>query len=58
MEGGFELRTEPVERDGKSVVHRMLFHDITDGGLRWDWQRSEDGGGTWEDLWNIRYERV
>lgn len=57
VDGGFELRTDAAERDGKTVVHRMLFHDITAEGLRWDWQRSEDGGANWQDVWNIRYER-
>lgn len=61
--GGFdgeimELRTQPVERDGETVLNRMVFRDITSTSLRWDWQRSRDGGETWNDLWNISYVRA
>lgn len=52
-----ELRTHPVEREGKVVVTRMVFRDITDGSLSWDWQGSRDGGKNWDDLWNISYQR-
>ena len=56
-DGKMELRTAPYERDGTTYVSRMVFRDITPDGLRWDWQRSKDGGKTWQDLWNIRYQR-
>lgn len=62
FEGSFdndqmELRTSPREQDGKTLVNRMVFHDISESGFLWDWQRSEDGGETWTDLWNITYVR-
>lgn len=57
-EDGFELRTEPSERDGETVVQRMVFTDITDDSLHWTWQGSRDGGTTWNDLWNISYSRT
>jgi hypothetical protein len=52
-----ELRTAPTERDGHTVVNRMVFRDIADNSLRWDWQRTQDDGETWADLWNITYSR-
>ncbi len=53
------LRTEPVEReDGEVAVNRMVFSEISDSSLKWDWQGSKDGGSTWVDLWNISYTRA
>jgi hypothetical protein len=36
----------------------MLWHDIADSSLQWDWQRSLDDGATWETFWHIDYRRV
>ncbi len=52
-----ELRTPTVERDGEQIVQRMVFSSIQRDSLRWDWQGSRDGGETWNDLWNITYQR-
>lgn len=52
-----ELRTRPIERDGKIALNRMVFSDITADSLSWDWQGSRDGGDSWDDLWNISYRR-
>lgn len=57
-EGRMELRTEAREREGKTLLNRMVFRDISEEALNWDWQRSEDGGETWIDVWNIAYQRV
>lgn len=56
-DGRMELRTEPRERNGTTFVFRMVFENITDAGFDWNWQRSRDDGATWEDVWNIRYQR-
>jgi hypothetical protein len=48
-----ELRTPEVE----GAVQRMVFSNIADDSLNWDWQGSRDGGATWNDLWNIKYKR-
>ena len=60
--GGFdgenmELRTSEVERGGETIVNRMVFHDIGEASLRWDWQGSRNGGETWTELWTIAYTR-
>lgn len=52
-----ELRTEATEREGETVVQRMVFSDIDVDSLQWSWQGSRDGGATWNDLWNISYRR-
>jgi len=56
-DGKMILRTAPKERSGETVISRMVFRNITENSLDWDWQRSTDGGQTWVDLWNIHYER-
>ncbi len=55
--GRMELRTEPAQKDGKTIISRMVFRNIQANSLDWDWQRSTDAGKTWQDLWNIHYER-
>jgi len=44
--------------EGKPLIQRMVFYDITENSLRWDWERSLDGGKTWELAWRINYERA
>lgn len=43
--------------DGEPVKQRMVWYDIEDDALRWNWERSRDGGETWEVLWELRYSR-
>lgn len=56
-DGKMELRTEPFERNGKTMISRMVFKNIKTNSLDWDWQHSTDGGESWNDVWNIHYER-
>jgi len=42
---------------GVAVVQRMVWLDVTPESLRWQWQRSVDGGATWEVAWEIDYRR-
>lgn len=48
---------EFTDRQGKPRRQRMVFHDIQADRLIWDWERSLDGGNTWELQWRIFYER-
>jgi hypothetical protein len=41
-----------------SAVYRMRFLDLAPDSLRWTWERSTDGGSTFEELWRLRYERA
>ncbi|CAM2009195.1 DUF1579 family protein [Acanthopleuribacter pedis] len=57
-DGKMELRMPATKGpDGKSVVRRMVFHDIKKDSLTWSWQSTNDGGKTWKDLWVIQYKR-
>ena len=57
-DGRMEQRTAPYEREGVILVSRMVFRNITQGSFDRDWQRSKDGGETWQDVWNVHYQRV
>ena len=62
LRGGWEgerfvLVTDDIV-DGEPVKYRMVFHDIEEDRLAWDWQRSEDDGESWELRWSIRYSRL
>ncbi len=43
--------------NGKDIHLRMVFFNIGADALDWRWERSEDGGVTWELRWQIRYLR-
>jgi hypothetical protein len=43
---------------GVAVVQRMVWLDVTPDAFRWQWQRSPDGGATWEVAWEIDYRRA
>ena len=51
------FKTMPVERNGKTIVLRMVFYDITNYSITWDWERSEDGGKSWQLQWRINYKK-
>jgi len=48
---------EREQPDGKTVVTRMSWVDVTEDAFDWHWERSFDGGGTWEMVWLIHYAR-
>jgi hypothetical protein len=39
------------------AVYRMRFFDIEHDSLSWTWERSLDGGATFDELWRLAYER-
>ena len=39
-------------------IQRMVWLDVTAAGFRWEWQRSTDGGASWEVLWPLTYRRA
>jgi Protein of unknown function (DUF1579) len=59
--GGFEgermILSRTTMRDGKPVLSRMVFEDITPKAFTWLWQSSADDGKTWRTLWRIDYRR-
>ena len=53
-----QLRSAPVTNaQGEEQISRMTWRNITEDALDWHWQRSTDGGETWEDVWVIHYTR-
>ena len=58
VDGRMVLSREMTGRDGQRISQRMVFQDIRRDGLKWLWQRSEDGGRTWSTQWEIDYRRV
>ena len=49
--------TEAIQRGGKTVVQRMVFHAIKADSLLWDWESSSDGGASWQRQWRVEYLR-
>lgn len=45
-------KESPVE-----IVQRMVFYDIQDDSMKWDWESSTDGGKSWKLQWRINYEK-
>jgi hypothetical protein len=43
--------------EGKPIKQRMVFYHISENELDWNWERSEDGGETWQLVWHIHYKR-
>ena len=55
---GDDMILATIEREnGRDIAKRMVFADIAPGGFDWRWERSEDGGVTWTQVWAIRYTR-
>src|SRR5690242_14254242 len=44
--------------DGARIVQRMVWIDVTSDAFRWQWQRSIDGGTSWDAVWEIDYRRA
>jgi hypothetical protein len=67
-QGGYFALTGGKQTDGTFVLEntrvgagapylRMVFSGITPNSLTWRWQRSDDQGATWQDVWVIYYAR-
>ena len=59
--GGFDgqsmiLATDD-ERDGRPMRLRMVWRHLAAASLDWNWDRSDDGGQTWQPLWQLHYMR-
>jgi hypothetical protein len=55
--GQMTLAREGVRPDGSQVLQRMVWKNITAQELDWSWERSLDGGKTWQVVWPIHYKR-
>jgi hypothetical protein len=43
--------------EGRTIKQRMVWYDITADAFLWNWERSDDDGITWRELWKIEYKR-
>ena len=59
--GKFEDGKMILSRDaivkGQACKQRMVWCDIQENKLEWNWERSDDNGQTWRVLWQIHYTR-
>ena len=53
----FIFQTTP-NPENTEIQLRMVFSNIKQDSLSWSWQRTDNGGGLWNDLWNISYIRA
>ena len=56
-DGQMVLSREFMKPDGSKVQQRMVFKNIIPGEFDWIWERSLDGGKTWQVMWPIHYKR-
>ena len=42
---------------GTACQQRMVWCNLTPDGFDWNWERSDDGGLTWQVKWQIKYTR-
>lgn len=57
MEGNRMILRRQYEQDGQTIHQRMVFYNIEENSLDWDWETSKDGGTSWDLAWRIHYER-
>jgi len=57
-DGKLTLHTESAQQPGgKTKQNRMVYHNITNTSLDWDWEETTDAGKTWINKWHIHYSR-
>jgi hypothetical protein len=54
---GKMILSRDAQLDGKPIKQRMVWFNIAPNSLDWNWDRSEDGGGTWQTVWALHYVR-
>lgn len=61
FEGEFREGRMVLSREAKGhptpFQQRMVWYNIGRGAFDWNWERSMDGGKTWELVWKIAYTR-
>jgi hypothetical protein len=43
--------------EGKTVRQRMVWYDIAPNTFLWNWERSDDEGTSWREMWKLEYKR-
>lgn len=52
------LQRKVLNKQGKEIIQKMTFTDITNDSFKWLWESSSDGGAVWSLIWEIRYTRM
>jgi hypothetical protein len=52
------FQREFVNQKGQKIMQRMVFYNITEKELDWNWENSSDGGKSWKLQWSIHYTRA
>jgi hypothetical protein len=49
-----------LDEDGnlEQEAAREVFFDISEDSFRWKYERTSDGGATWEPVWTLDYEQI
>lgn len=50
--------TREAVRNGTPFLQRMVWYNIREDSLDWNWEKSADGGRTWDVMWHIDYRRA
>ncbi|MBV60218.1 MAG: hypothetical protein CMH65_02850 [Nevskiales bacterium] len=56
-DGSMELFRPAQTAEGQPMLQRMVWYNIRPNSLDWNWERSTDGGASWQTVWKIHYER-
>lgn len=56
-DGKMVLSRHATTKDGKEILQRMVWHNLTTDQFDWNWEASEDSGKTWKVNWQIHYTR-
>lgn len=51
------FKTIPKKINGKTIILRMVFYNITPTAFLWNWESSSDNGENWKLLWRISYKK-
>lgn len=52
------FKTAMQNTNGQQIQSRMVFYNIKEDGFTWDWERTTDGGQTWNLNWRIEYTKM
>ncbi|MEX0649150.1 MAG: DUF1579 family protein [Balneolaceae bacterium] len=52
------FKRNALSPEGDEFLQRMVFYNISEQSLTWDWETSQDDGQTWQLRWRIHYQRV
>ena len=48
MRDGKMILSRKVVKNNSTIMQRMVFYNLTDKSLNWNWESSADGGMNWQ----------